>query len=1104
MDFMKLTNVLIDFYSETQKQSFWDEFNELLKTSNLKFKQLTIKQKIDIASKTFISNISINKNFKSFNELSKNIFPFLINDTKKYSDLEIFLLLIKRIQLINTYNVSLPIFEPEDSFSDPINYTDVETGKYYSMEIKKSNKKKIVAECIFRTFKRNDRLPEYLSGLLCTINNFKELYGEEWGYRLYLDKSVLKKNVFVKNDNNVTKTNYNYSTEFEGEEEIKKWVKLFENRDEGEMFHNLLKQLNELDYVEIIKVELSNEFMNEHGYPYGLLATNYRFHASLDKSKELVYMKDVDYVPSEITMSDWKKFEKSDKSIIYYFMPEYKPPTHALVQYPFTIIAYFWGIKPQNITLHYNLDSILEYFLNFDDSDKNFILRKKSLSLNDKGYYGSDEIILTDLIFSGFKVKDTKPISQSYYFNNIILFYIIYYLLINDTKINTEFKIILTNSLSKCKINMEKLDTEQKKQVSEWDFNDYNNFIFGNGKNNFCCLLPELKNINSDEQYQYVLYYAAYNNTIYDMVENNNFCEMNFRDTFYDKLTNYMCYYDSILLSKLTINNINETIFNLVFSIQTGWSPIDAYKKIILPNDKKYIFNKYINQNTHIPFFYDESKYKDEPILAFVTNTIEEVRKYNNIIINTLVELYYNENKEKPKEMFVKTLWGCNSKKDYDKCVANKKVSLLVGGYLFGVTNTCNENGFYGSYNPYTYGYNNSTENNNSTGSINNFYKKIDCENGEPSIIKNINPRYNWYQNQYKPLIDGTNQIIDDNYAKHCDNIIYFNENKYIYQQNLDLKKKIKELMIPQIVDNQDNYNLVKLLNNVTLDPKFASITWKLLNCVSQIKNQFVFMGSGNSLCYKEYGYGQYPWDDDIDIAYYTDESFNEYFELFKKCFEKKYDVYFYMKQDKSNITSSDKFSNILTEKLNNPNELGTKFTKENIWFGKITFNVDEYLKLAKKIGMSNLNKFGGKYISTPWIDVFPLVLKDNIYYHHFPTQLKLADNFDIKSKTIKLFGTDIIETDDVQKSLNKYKTADLYNKQDTIYNHVSQKKINGIVKYDNPEKQNFVKNYIKVYNELMEKYIKTINCDELNTDAKTYKIKYLKYKQKYISQKYN
>ena len=33
-----------------------------------------------------------------------------------------------------------------------------------------SKYKNIIAETIFRTFERNDRLPEYLSGILCTIN----------------------------------------------------------------------------------------------------------------------------------------------------------------------------------------------------------------------------------------------------------------------------------------------------------------------------------------------------------------------------------------------------------------------------------------------------------------------------------------------------------------------------------------------------------------------------------------------------------------------------------------------------------------------------------------------------------------------------------------------------------------------------------------------------------------------------------------------------------------------------------------------------------------------------------------------------------------------
>jgi len=43
-------------------------------------------------------------------------------------------------------------------------------------------------------YNRNDRLPEYLSGILCTVNNLHSVMGSnEWGYRIYFDVNVLKK-----------------------------------------------------------------------------------------------------------------------------------------------------------------------------------------------------------------------------------------------------------------------------------------------------------------------------------------------------------------------------------------------------------------------------------------------------------------------------------------------------------------------------------------------------------------------------------------------------------------------------------------------------------------------------------------------------------------------------------------------------------------------------------------------------------------------------------------------------------------------------------------------------------------------------------------------
>ena len=159
--------------------------------------EIFIKATIIIKFLKTIKNMAINKN-------KKNISKDIINNLKSTIDYE--------------------------KFNDPVNYTDNETGRNYIIYKKKSDKKKIIAEGIFRMYKRNERLPEYLSGILCTVNNLKEIFGDEWGYRLYIDDNFLRKNIVVKNTNNLSKvgSNYAYQNEFP-EDDKSEWKKLFED-----------------------------------------------------------------------------------------------------------------------------------------------------------------------------------------------------------------------------------------------------------------------------------------------------------------------------------------------------------------------------------------------------------------------------------------------------------------------------------------------------------------------------------------------------------------------------------------------------------------------------------------------------------------------------------------------------------------------------------------------------------------------------------------------------------------------------------------------------------------------------------------------------------
>jgi len=137
-------------------------------------------------------------------------------------------------------------------------------------------------------------------------------------------------------------------------------------------------------------------------------------------------MKDIDYTINKEFKEELYKFEISDKIIIYFLLPWYKPPSHSITQYPFMIIAYFWGIKPNKVNHKYSFNSIFEYFLKYDDNDDNFYFRKSSNNdLNIKGKYGFDEIVLTDHIISTFSLSETYILAQKNDINNLLLLYII-------------------------------------------------------------------------------------------------------------------------------------------------------------------------------------------------------------------------------------------------------------------------------------------------------------------------------------------------------------------------------------------------------------------------------------------------------------------------------------------------------------------------------------------------------------------------------------------------------------------------------------------------------------------------------------------------------
>jgi hypothetical protein len=994
-------------------------------------------------------------------------------------------------------------------YPELVDYNDIEEGKYYTINKKTNNKKKIIAESIFRMHNRNDRLPEYLSGILCTVNNLQKIMGDEWGYRIYIDNNFLRKNIFSNKENTL-------SYEYKGfsKNDVNKWKLLFENRDEGEIFKIFLEQLNKLDFVEIFKVTLKDQrLIDEHGYPVKLLGTNYRFHASTDHTKELVYIKDGDYGINKKIQKIWKTFEDSNKLITYYFFPWYKPPTHAIIEYPFTIIAYFWGIKPQAYLqkykkLHYDFDDIFEYFINFKNDINNFFYRNECVmggNINEirpdkKASYGSDEIILTDLIFSGFKVKDTHPFAQKYDFNTIPLLYIIY----ENLKDNQKFINIMENSLhnTKNKINKYKLNNKIKK----WDANNLQNFLFGiKGENELCCIFPHYTSI-PDKNITQVFYYA-YFKMIYDMVENNDNFNDNFRICYYKILHSYIKY----LLPTLDDNQIMNIIYNHTFTNHSGWGPTNDTKRIILLNDNTYLFNRYYNIKIHIPGFFDEKFSSEEPFWGFISETIFE--SYNQGLLIGISKEIYELFFSTPKNNFYHPLWGpkMEFKKKYDNCVIKNKLNLIgndinnnilyddsLGGHNNYSLDDYDNNDYHNNNN-----YDDDDDNDNDIVLYNdsygytNDYNIFDPIKGDYlTFNKNIiEPYYHTYTNNSRQLLCQNTPVGKLLFNNNLIKLINLVGNDNINIINYDVNIILENILLSK--DYKLRKNLMGKIYQSIISPKFHAIIWKMLEYIIKKtnSNNFILMDSGNSLALNEYNVLQYPWDDDIDIGFITDNNYNNIFDFLKKCRRLGFLTFIYKKV---NNQKNNWYENMKLVELTDNNQLN--FNPDNIWFFKLQMTENSYNFIKDKLSFKMNLKFKGETNVIPWIDIFPFVKKDGKYIANNINKLNLFNNgFIINDKKYKLNnGSEIMVPDNLADSLLKYKSKEQYMKQDNIYNHISGESFR--IEYKNDEAE-FIKKVIETYQKYIIGYIVELDYED-NINKKTYSQDFFYYK-KYYKRKY-
>ena len=459
------------------------------------------------------------------------------------------------------------------------------------------------------------RFAEYLSGLLCDISNVQLNLGYDWGIRIYYDSSVFKtgrtfdENQF-RGESGVFSKNYD------------KWKKVFlENNtgDVGKTYCKFLQIVSQIDYVELCKVTLNDEFIND-GYPVSFISTNYRFFALCDTSKDVVISKNQSWHISDSIFTSQpvkylSNFVNSDKKVLYCLFPFYKP-TQFIINDPFTIIAYIFGTKPSKLnTINFDPDTILEYLKTFNIDPSNFQDRRNNNTLMSRNEYGGDEIVLSDLIFPEFSVSDTEPIPHWITKYKLLIFYCIYTAMIENNKYKTEFEKDLNNAFETLKkiISDEKNKKDRRNsKILLYNYKSLNDFLFGdNSEYKYCCLLPLYDTIKFPQLVRN--YYLAFINTCSDMVNGTyNVASnesLNVKDNTFLYIVNSITKYMENLNKEIT--GINELNDKYIIDLTNYINVIEKYrtdfirpkyqisqKKQPLPEEFStiYFFDKYLEK----------------------------------------------------------------------------------------------------------------------------------------------------------------------------------------------------------------------------------------------------------------------------------------------------------------------------------------------------------------------------------------------------------------------------------------------------------------------------------------------------------------------------
>ena len=309
--------------------------------------------------------------------------------------------------------------------------------------------------------------------------------------------------------------------------------------------------------------------------------------------------------------------------------------------------------------------------------------------------------------------------------------------------------------------------------------------------------------------------------------------------------------------------------------------------------------------------------------------------------------------------------------------------------------------------------------------------------------------------------------------------------------------------------DTHDENDLFEIIKPHLIDERFIAGLYLLYSKLTRLKysENIFYITSGNALGYFKYGC-HLPWDDDLDLGFKSDSSFDNYLNFFETCLRENFIVNVYLKSEKPDTGKwyEDKhlyhlvLDNPLSNKQNaNPNSISVnelrsivKTDPSRFFFGNVTFKLETWQNILKEIdelNLPNINQkpldyyWAGKYQITPWID-FLLFFENResgslvSHFHPYPKQQPSLSNQltchrlystenELKqySSLIKVKIPQNLFHETVKFYFGCYDFNTFFN-QETIYCHILPHQTKSTFVKLNPEKYHLLKTFIYSYNQ--------------------------------------